>query len=162
MHLRDRAARSFEPVLAIRRKGDHRPVEAILEAVTVAEAIGDDIAELARTEQAQPAHGNSASGGAVGIEIGDDHYPLLCFDGADEKIHPTRYARKAVVAKQALERQVEIRSRRDPSRGEHTPENGVKLVGQAIIRAWRAADDCLPHAQGIGLMPWACGELDRR
>ncbi|MGH8614126.1 MAG: hypothetical protein ACREYF_19385, partial [Gammaproteobacteria bacterium] len=94
------------------------------------------------------AHGNSASGGAVGIEIGDDQYLLLCFERATENVHPTRYARKAAVAKQALERQVEIGSRPDPSRGEHTPENRVKLMGQAIVPAWRAADDCLPHAQG--------------
>ncbi len=68
--------------LTLQRHGDNLRGQA----VTVLEAVGHQIIDMRRAEQAQTEHTDCAGGGAVGVEVADDQDALALRQRLDQQL----------------------------------------------------------------------------
>jgi len=114
--------------------------------VTVSRAVRHAIVDVARTEQAQPAHGDGSAGCPVAIEVADDDDALFRPDRILEDLAraPDAADRRRQQCGEAV---VQLRGTRDSARGIDSLEHGMSIrAGREIRRQFAPFDARLLHA----------------
>jgi len=114
--------------------------------VTVSRAVRHAIVDVARTEQAQPAHGDGSAGCPVAIEVADDDDALFRPDRILEDLAraPDAADRRRQQCGEAV---VQLRGTRDSARGIDSLQHGMSIrAGREIRRQFAPVDARLLHA----------------
>jgi len=102
--------------------------------VTVLEAVRYQIAHVFRAHLRERAHHYRTTGGAVGIEIGDDQDAAPLPQGLVEQCHGAIHPPQQHRWQQAFQGAIELGGGADLARAVNAPQHRMQLRGQLILR----------------------------